>query len=157
MRAATRKAPGSSARHSDPADPQKEAVYAWEDEWRAWNLDTLTLAECRITVRAACRRYGLPPPPVSQHKGVSEYDCLTNRITLQSRNYRGRGGKNPAQVLHEVAHYVVFRRHGWRPADHGPTFVGVYLDLLEAAEIAPRSALHASARAFGIKWREATP
>jgi hypothetical protein len=104
-------------------------------------------------VKVACRRYGLTPPPVGQHPGVSEYDCIRNRITMQRRGRRGRGGKNPAQVLHEVAHFVVFQIRGWRPEDHGPTFLGVYIDLLEAAEVAPRAALEASARAYGLKWR----
>lgn len=137
---------------SDPTDPQKESVYAWEASWLSWNLDQLTLAECRIVVRTACRRAGVPYIPTVQHKGTSEYDCIRGRISLQRRGARGRGGKNPSQVLHECAHYIVFKRSGWRPQDHGPTFLGVFLHLLAAARVAPASALEASARAMGLKW-----
>lgn len=137
---------------ADPVDPQREALYAWENQWLSWNLDTLTLAECRLVVRTACRRAGVPYTPTLQHKGTSEYDCLAGKIRLQQRGRRGRGGKNPSQVLHEVAHYVVFHRSGWRPQDHGPTFLGVFLWLLAVARVAPPSALESSARASGLKW-----
>lgn len=136
----------------DPTDPQREAVYAWESQWLGWELDTLTLNECRVVVRTACRLARVPYVPTIQHKGTSEYDCIRNRISLQRRSHRGRGGKNTAQVLHEVAHYVVFCRSGWRPQDHGPTFLGVFLRLLAAARVAPRVALEASARHTGLKW-----
>jgi hypothetical protein len=143
---------GSTNRGSDPLDPQKDALYAWEDSWLSWNLDALTLNECRVMVRTACRRMGVPYIVVLQHKGISEYDCIDGKIRLQSRGKRGRGGKNPSQVLHEVAHYVVFRRSGWRPQDHGPSFLGVYLWLLACAKVAPAIALEASARAAGLRW-----
>ena len=136
----------------DPIDPQRQALYDWEAQWLGWELDTLTLGECRVMVRTACRLARVPYVPTRQHSGTSEYDCIRNRITLQQRGRRGRGGKNPAQVLHEVAHYIVFRRSGWRPQDHGPTFLGVFLWLLASARVAPRAALEASARAAGLKW-----
>jgi hypothetical protein len=154
VRAKTRKVKsrGEASRRGDPTDPQKEAVYSWEASWLSWNQDLLTLAECRVMVRTACRRAGVPYIPVRLHPGWSEYDCIANKISLQRRGSRGRGGKNPAQVLHEVAHYVVFYRSGWRPQDHGPTFLGVFLWLLASAKVAPRVALEASARAAGLKW-----
>lgn len=153
--AATRKAHRRGARRravADPLDPQKEKLYAWEDKWLSWNLDTLTLAECRVMARTACRLARVPCVPILQHKGTSEYDCIAGKIRLQRRGKRGRGGKNPSQVLHEVAHYIVFNRSGWRPQDHGPTFLGVFIRLLAAARVAPLIALEASARAAGLKW-----
>lgn len=78
-------------------------------------------------------------------------------ISMQGGTHRARGGRNVSQVLHETAHWIVFKLFGDKPQDHGPTFLGVYMWLLEALRAAPRIALHASARAHGLKWRELGP
>jgi hypothetical protein len=139
----------------DPEDPQKAALYAWEESWGPWNFYSLTLTECREWVEMSCAYYDVPPPRVRQHR-TREYSwCHTGMgvISMQGGKHRARGGRNPSQALHEVAHWIVFQRFGDKPQDHGPTFLGVYMWLLEAACVAPRVALHASARAHGLKWR----
>lgn len=62
-----------------------------------------------------------------------------------------------ATAMHEASHHIVFKLCGYRVQDHGPTFLGVYLWLLERSGVAPQSALHASAREFKLKWRHAPP
>lgn len=157
-----RRAKGKVARRGKSGcagDPQRAAIYAWEDTWPAWYLNTHTLTELRYIVRHACKLYRTAPPSVIQHnrRSMSWCDVEDGRISFQAVGPSGRGGKNVPVALHEVAHLVVFRRFGLRPQDHGPTFLGVYLWLLAKARIAPRVALEASARACGLKWREVTP
>lgn len=65
-----------------------------------------------------------------------------------------RKGKNAATALHEAAHLIAHDLYGDRGQDHGPTFLGVYMWLLETAGVAPRIALHATARAHGLRWRK---
>lgn len=150
--------PSQEAARVDPEDPQRHLVYAWEESWEPWNYNSLTLTECRAWVEAACRLWDVTPPRVRQHRS-NEYSWCHTRlgiISLQGGAHRARGGRNVSQALHEAAHWIVYQLHGDKPQDHGPTFMGLYLWLLENARVAPRLALHATARAHGIEWREFT-
>jgi hypothetical protein len=147
--------PSQEAARVDAGDPQKAALYAWEDSWPAWGNNDLTLQGCRDAVLWACRRYDVPAPRVKQHhsEAMSECDVVLGVIDFQAKARRaGRGGKNAAVALHEAAHWIVFQRHDMRPQDHGPTFLGVYLQLLAGYGVAPMVALHATARKFKLRW-----
>ena len=138
------------------ADPHREAVYEWEDSWYDWGANTCSLTDCRALVRTACAHFKLPPPAVRQHNKAALSYCIPAHmvISLQAVGSRpGRGGKNPATALHEAAHYIAWKKYGERIQDHGQTFLGVYMWLLEEAKIAPSVALHASARSHGLRWR----
>lgn len=143
----------------DESDPQKAALYHWEETWGPWNYNSLTLTECRDWVEFACRLYDVEPPSVRQHRSNEYSWCHTGMgiISMQGGKHRARGGRNTATVLHEAAHWITFKLFSDRPQDHGPTFLGVYLWLLESARVAPRTALHASARSHGLKWRDLGP
>jgi hypothetical protein len=141
------------------SDPQKDALYAWEDEWWGWNISVLTLSECRKVIRAACAVYQLPPPRVMQHKTRSISYSQGDVISLQAEGPRvvggHKGGKNFATCLHEAAHYIHGKLHPNDAEDHSPEFMGVYLHLLVTAKIAPAEAIYGSARARGLKWKSA--
>lgn len=136
-------------------DPHQQTVYQWEDDWPAWNLNHVSLTVCRKAIRTACKWYGVKPPSVGQHSGRAfAYSWPEkNRISMQGGEHAKSGGKNIATALHEAAHHIAYTLHGERIQDHGRTWLGIYLDLLERAAIAPREALHASARKHGLKWR----
>lgn len=142
-------------------DSQQDALYEWETKWRDWNINSLTLSECRAAIRTACARYKVRPPAVKQHNLRSLSWSIPypapGWISLQAVGPRGRGGKNLATALHEAAHHIVYALFGNRPSDHGPTFLGIYIWLLVEAEVAPASALYPSARAAGLKWRHMPP
>lgn len=128
-------------------DSQKRRVYAWEGEWGDWNRRTCNLKEARGAIHWACEKYGVKPPRVTQHDGnaysFSQGDVISFR----------RDQVNPAIALHEAAHFISGRIFsGGDMQDHGPEFVSIYLWLLEGYRVAPRSALHASARAKKIRW-----
>jgi len=143
----------------DQEDPQKEAVYSWEDAWEPWCRNSLTLTQCRDWIESACRLYDVPAPRVRQHRSREFSWCHIGLgvISIQGGKRDAQGGRNCATALHEAAHWIVFTLFGEQPQDHGPTFLGVYMWLLENSRIAPRSALHGSARHYGLKWREMGP
>lgn len=138
------------------ADPQRIAVYRWENRWHDWNQHTTKLSLLRTLIRHACRLYSVPPPIVTWGaarepykpaiKSNSEFDPNTNVILLRKHQW------NMAIALHEAAHAIVWHRFGQQRIDHGPTWLGIYLWLLVNNETAPRVALEASAREDGLHW-----
>lgn len=130
-------------------DPQKKRVYAWENSWFDWNRCNLTLTECRAVVSWACELYGLKTPRVTQHVDRSYSFCTSGpkpHISFRADQ------KNASVALHEAAHLICDTIFGPDLDDHCPQWMGIYLWLLEGARIAPRTALHASAKARRIKW-----
>jgi hypothetical protein len=134
-------------------DPQKRRLYAWEDGFRSFDEPSLLTHEVERVVRRCCRRYGVPSPAV--------------RFMPWARrewSYHEVGGKrelivfnrqhcNHAIACHEAAHAICHARFGAAAQDHGPEFVGVYLDLLILHSVAPRVALEASLRAKRLTWK----
>jgi hypothetical protein len=136
-------------------DPQKDNVYSWEDSWPGWDKNHLSFKACKELVHIACAAYDVEPPDVQEHKErtYSWSRPSTDDMSIQGGEHRGQGAKNVAIVLHETAHHIAWNLHGDRIQDHGRTFLGIYLDLLTQAMVAPRVALEASARAFKLKWK----
>ena len=134
-------------------DPHKDAVYSWEDSWPGWNKNHITFKAVRAVVYAACDHYKVKRPTVVQHpqRSFSWSMPTRNRMSIQGGEHRGPGGRNVATALHEAAHHIVWNLYGDRVQDHGPTFLGIYLDLLVRAKVAPQVALHASLKSFGLK------
>lgn len=137
-------------------DPQQERVYQWENDWVQWNKSTETLTSLRAVIRAACRMYGLKVPPVvKQHDGgkyawsLSGVKGKRDVISIQAKSQ-----KNVATALHEAAHIIADSIFKDTVQDHGPEFLGVYMTLLERTHVAPREALHATARKYRLKWRD---
>ena len=136
-------------------DPHKNDVYLWEDSWPGWNKNHVSFKACRALIDLACEAYKVPCPKVIQHpKRTFSWSMPTkDLISLQGGVSKGPGGRNIATALHEAAHHIAWHLHGDRIQDHGATFLGVYLDLLVRAKVAPRVALEASARSFKLTWK----
>ena len=134
-------------------DPQRDAVYKWESKFAGWNESKLSVSECRAILRRACRAFNVEVPLITTRKGR---DChyVYNRTNGKPDVIRlGREtGRNEAAVLHEASHHIL-RKLNLGKMDHGPTFLGLYLRLLEMNEVAPRGALYAWARIHGLRWR----
>jgi hypothetical protein len=137
-------------------DSQQARVYLWEDGFRSFIERTTTRKDIRWLIRKACALYGVDAPSVqfrSRASGKrmrlsSDYDPSQHAITIGIKDC------NHAIAMHEAAHAITDDLHEG-VEDHGPEFLGVYLDLLEWANVAPRSALHASAKASGLRWTPA--
>lgn len=142
---------------SDLKDPQRDAVYDWEGEFRDWNRKTLPLHLVKKYVQDACAHYGLPAPTVKGHPGKA-YAFYKPKDDYSGEVISFAGWcQNPAVALHEAAHYIVLHHFGTDVQDHGPIWLGVYLWLLQRAGIAPQEALYASARKWKLRWRETPP
>ena len=141
-------------------DPHAEDVYAWENDFRDWSQQHCSLIECKRVVETACAHYGVPPPRVQLWKRsfswCPETRAMTGRMLDQPVIRLCERGQNWATVLHEAAHWVVLNLAP-RSADHGRTWLGIYLWLLAEAGVAPEPALRASARAAGLHWAHRPP
>jgi len=132
-------------------DRQKDAVYAWEDLFRSFDERSLTQAETRRVIRRCCRRYGAPVPRITfMPRAAREWSFYDSADEVISMNW---GHCNHALACHEAAHAIL---DWWDDdgtcEDHGPEFFGIYLTLLVEHQVAPRSALEASAREMGLTW-----
>lgn len=137
----------------DAADPQKDRLYSWEEGQAGWMQNTHGLPYLKGLVRRACALYGVEPPDVHVHWkcSISYVIPADGVMSLQGVGTKpGRGGLNPPTALHEAAHHVVYWLWGSRPQDHGPTFLGVFIALLEAFGV-PYD--EPAAREWGLKWR----
>jgi|GEM_PF-7012068 len=143
------------------ADSQQQAVYAWERQWRFWNRAGVPVQYLRRWVRWAERLYRVPPATLlfpTRSKGVNgnwlPSQCApaapwgSGAITLRPHH------RNVPIALHEVSHWIDGQLLGQFSGfeGHGPQWLGIYLYLLEKARVAPRVALHESAREAGLKW-----
>lgn len=133
-------------------DPQRKRVYAWEGGWCDWVRSTLSLGGARAVVRWACDKYGLPCPTVVQHDGAADSFSQADGASGGPLISFQRGQRNPAVALHEAAHYIHDAIFGDKGAHHSAEWMGIYLWLLEGYRVAPRRALHASARAARLRW-----
>jgi hypothetical protein len=140
---------------SSSHDPNQQKVYQWEDSWPGWNHNHLSLRQCRALVKAVCDSYEVPCPIVTQHSGNTYAWSAPslNRISMQGGEHMSRGSRNVATVMHEVAHHVAWHLYGERIQDHGPAFLGVFIECLVRAKVAPRIALEATARAANLRWK----
>jgi hypothetical protein len=136
-------------------DPRRQAVYQWEDSWPGWNYNSIGIKDCRILIRRACKWYKVKPPTIVHHnvRSMSFAIPTKNYISLQGGEHKERGGRNVPTALHEAAHHIAWSLHGDRIQDHGATWLGIYIDLLIRARVAPAVALEASARSFNLKWK----
>lgn len=132
------------------ADWQQDEVYTWEWKFRHWGMRMQKgVREARVWIKWACRRYAVEPPTVrvvSKLKGTAQaiYDSGEHQITLK------RAHLNCTTELHEAAHAIAFKLTG--KLNHGKVWLGIYIDLLVAAKVAPRIALEASAEEDGLRY-----
>lgn len=148
MRKTTRK----NTKHRAAVDSQAATVYEWESEFADWNRRTDSIRRIRSYVRTACAHYGLKAPAVRNHGGKTWPYCAEDGSHISFSQW----GQNVAVALHEAAHFIVLKLAP-RAKDHGPTWLGVYLWLLNESGTAPTAALAASARAHGLHWHARPP
>lgn len=118
------------------------------------------MADCAKVIRTACAYYKVKSPRVSSwgRNYCWSPDTLasTSRILDKPVIRLNSGGQNWATCLHEAAHWILLYLAP-KAQDHGSTWLGVYMWLLERASIAPRAALTASARKHKLRWKRRSP
>lgn len=130
-------------------DKQGNRLYKWQWEWSPWNQQTNSLEECKTAMDKACKLWGVPCVPVRvQHskKDYSAYDDYDRSVRLLKCHL------NIPMALHEVAHHITDVIYGTCVYDHGPSFVGVFADLLITFKIAPADAILGSLRKRKIRF-----
>lgn len=132
-------------------DPQCKRVYKWTWQWFDWNRRTLTDKEVKAVIKKACEVWDIHQPrfigfcPKKAPCSVYNDDDQSLRMLPDHCN--------PATVLHEVAHHIVHVRLGTKYQDHGPEWLGVFLDLLVAFHVAPEDALVSSLKHRRLKFK----
>lgn len=133
-------------------DPQGLAVYTWEEGFADWNRQTLSIRQVRDYIVVACRTYGLDSPPVKLHAGRALAYSWSDGSGISFPRWLC----NPAIALHEASHFIADKLFP-QAQTHGRLWLGVYMGLLVKARVAPYAALRASAREYGLRWRQITP
>lgn len=141
------------------ADPNKAAVYRMEKREFAgvWLHVKQPMKYLQRRANAVCRMYQVPPVQLRSRKvvaGCAEYLADAREIALDP-NARVTS-RNLFTVAHELAHHVVWTRHGNRAQDHGPMFVLVYGQILSSLRCCPMPGWRAACRRHGVKmaaWR----
>lgn len=142
------------SRRSPKSDPQREQVYRWERKFYG------TIFQHEIKPRAlhklvrdmaAC--YGIKKPTILKSRLGTKGMLMAQADGADSIElnesvlaYTGH------LIAHEMAH-VVCHAHGVEGPQHGPTFMGVYLWLLDKFNIVPACASLPSARKAGLKFK----
>ena len=129
---------------SNHPDPQMKRLYAWEAANR-WDKNTISFKRAKEVILVSCDMYGVTLPEVLIHKTRAlPWSCPSeNIISMQRDKYL-----NIPIALHEATHHIVYYWYGTRPQDHGPTFLGIYLDLLKRYSFD----MYTSAKAVGLRW-----
>lgn len=141
----SRKPKRRSRRARRPRDFQRARVYRWEQEHVFPHAsEPLSLIACRALVERAYRWREAPgndpawsPPRVTDGRG-RRHACGSREVIKLPR-----WARTTAIVLHECA-------HGMADDQHGPTFVGAYVALLEEFAGLDETGLRASLAKAGV-------
>lgn len=100
-------------------------------------------------LRQACTLYEVPTPSLDltmvSDEDAGEYDPCTRAIRLNNS-----GGRNLLMLAHELAHHIVSVK--WpKAADHGPTFVRTYAELLDLMRLVPIAGFRAICRRHKVR------
>lgn len=101
----------------------------------------------RRSMKSVCRKLGIKPPTLKA-RGIprcGELDSDRARLTLD-KDF----GRNFLVLAHELAHHIVWVRHGDRAQDHGPTWVKTYIRILHCLRVIPETGMRAVCRQYGI-------
>jgi hypothetical protein len=138
-------------RPSPKKDPQRSEVYAWERKlWSIWKNHGMRMEDARSLVAKMCRYYRIPAPALKMTEdatwmGAAWGDSL---IEVNKRVAKPTG----LMLAHEVAH-VIQHAYGLKEANHGPLWLGIYMELLDKFMILPRCMTEPSARRARLKFK----
>jgi hypothetical protein len=133
---------------TDDRDRQRSKVYEWEERFVApSDPSSIVFAQAQGMVDAVWVEMGLrfppkvTPLPRQARSTVADANRLTIRLADTSPSW---------WLLHELAHAMT-STHDGRSDGHGPTFMGLYAQLLTRYLRVPSDALLMSLHAAGIE------
>lgn len=136
--------------------------YKWQWEFsNIFDKPAITLHRTRWAIRKACDMWKVPYPVVAQTKDkeASHYLCDTEKVKQTARIELLPIHMNLPVALHEVAHHIQAYRfpEANKEDDHGPTWLGIYISLLDAFYVIPRHASEPSLKSKGLSFKRLNP
>lgn len=140
-------------------DRQKNTCYAWEASFgndllinQGKTLGWATTERAVKYVQVICEREGVTSPQVKfSRRGSCSWARGDKLIKFL---VEGEGVSNKT-IIHEVAHVIDHarnRRNNPSEAGHGPSFIGIYIDLLVKYGQLDRAYLERMAASHKLKW-----
>ncbi len=136
------------------ADPQRHKVYDMERTMVGACVDTtMELPTLRQIVRHACREWGLIAPKLllKSEDNTMVFGMYYHELNTICLNHCFHGA-NIGVLLHELAHHIIWRRHGHDAEDHGKEFVAVYRYLLNRYNVIPDYAFDTILDRWGVEY-----
>lgn len=132
-------------------DPQADAVYAWEAAAvRPYAQELADKQACHDLISYASGWIGIPPPRIAFAR--LQVHCWAR--PAENLIYIAPWGRNPSVLLHELAHIADFSlpplEREWE--GHGPSFVGLAMDLYTQFIDLERRKLEETATAMGVEF-----
>lgn len=130
-----------------PRDFQRSRMYKWENEnvpQGAW----IDFNDIEAYVKQVWAAEGLLYPPLVQiirARGATAGDATRNTLRFPEE------GASEAVILHEIAHAMTSNVHEESDA-HGPTFTGVFIDLVAKHMNVSKIMLWHTAQKAGVKF-----
>lgn len=130
-------------------DPQAERVYSMEHAaFEGHYFSKVKLAKLRSVAKAVCREYDVPKIRIHVRHHNIEAGCYWYGYT--SIFLESSAGMNMMILLHELAHHIVANKHPKAQA-HGPIWVRIYANLLDAKGLVPLAGMRAVCRKYKVK------
>jgi hypothetical protein len=140
-------------RPSPASDPQRNEVYAWERKFDQLFLDhAMPYRKAHKLAAAMAAAYGVRKPRLSWRRARKERWIAAAWGDEMVEVNTTKADFTAALVAHEMAH-VITHAYGILEPDHGPTWMGVYLWLLDHFKVVPKCASEPSARKAGLKFK----
>lgn len=130
-------------------------LYKWQ--WEMTNIfdkpQKISMNKIKWLVRKVASFHGIWPPSVKFIKGTIShyvydpaYPHWPGQIQLSKHHV------NIPIILHEMAHAVQWLRYRAKEDDHGPVWLGVFVDLLDTFYVLPKSASVPSLHKAGLDF-----
>jgi hypothetical protein len=132
----------------DDRDRQRNRVYAWEEQFvAARDASSIKFEQAQGMIDAIWADMGLRFPPKVERLPRQAHSTVADASRLSIR----LAGSSPSWcLLHELAH-AMSSTHDGRSDGHGPTFMGLYAQLLVRYLRVPLHTLLQSLDAAGIE------
>lgn len=132
-------------------DPQAKKLYLWEDNKVLPHSQSLNdTAACKKYINYAASWLDIPIPDIILTN--RNLDCWANPSKNVIR--LATWGRNPAVILHEVAHLADYQyfMHDAIKNPHGPSFLGIAMDLYSHFLTIDRKELESSADMYKLRY-----
>ncbi len=136
-------------------DRQRRSCYRWEAEFGNATKTDGFCAQIAVgaLVKKICDIEGVKPPMIKfrRSRTGTSWARMDTLVTFHTSS----GLVSNKTIVHELAHIVDFARNRGKKheeAGHGPSFIGIYIDMLVRHLGHDRHILEAVARKHKLKW-----